>query len=330
MASLTTLTETNLNTSLAERYNAQIHQTTYFLENGKLKNPTYTEPFLEIMSKGQKYREQAGSYDIDREKAEVEGFKKLEQTFASTILGKDAKIVVISPKGKGHSIYGHNFYDVYQQSEDGIITMSRFSTKNTYSQFLNVAKELDPFSDIPQNPTDADFLKAPLITYKSQVEIQNLMSPDETTMSKEEIERLQTLCAGQIAVYINALINNPNNTDAAQNYHRLLKLAEIITGRDPYTIQEEREEILSLLTKNIKDIAPYLPKTPLRVVPTACGISSSTSQAPYSVSEFAQEDQFGTLKIQCENPTCRATYERTPGQLEKSCRICGGTKGIAC
>lgn len=60
---------------------------------------------------------------------------------------------------------------------------------------------------------------------------------------------------------------------------------------------------------------------------------SIVGYAPFSVADFgfnlgANEDQYGTLELHCEE--CGQSYNRTHGKLEKSCRFCGGTKGITC
>lgn len=309
LISLNDLTRTNIETSIGERYNAELFQTPYQLINGRLKSPTYDIPFLDVIKKGQEYRQQTGSQDIEREKAEVAGFAKVEEAFASSELESDAKVIVISPKGVGDSIYGHNFYDLYQKDDQGQIIMSRYSSKNNYNEFSQAAKQIDPFSALPESPTDADFLKNPLVTYKNLEEIKNLMTPDEKTISLQELEKIIQDAMPLIQIYMQKLLENPSLVEA-DDYLNILKATHL----------SKNGQVLYI--NNIRQV--FLPS-----VKTACGISGAQS-GPFSVAEFGLGDHFGTLKIQCENLSCRASYTRTPGQLENACRYCGGTKGIVC
>ncbi len=304
--SLNALTRTNIETSIAERFNAEIHRASYKLKDGQLIHESYEQPFLEIIRRGQEFREKSGSQEIDRERAELAGFKKVQETLASEKLSNDAKVIVISPVG---GIYGHNFYDLYQRTEDGKINMSRYSSKNSYQKFLAAARQIDPFCELPDNPSDADFLARPLITYLPPEQIQTLMDPDEKTMSQEELEKIKIAWAPAIGGYIVDLLKNPN-TITQENYLDILRFAQ--AAKNGQTIS----------AKDIRQI--FLPR-----ITTACGISGS----PYSVADFITnpnliQDRYGSLQIHCQE--CNTSYPRNFGKLEENCRYCGGTKGIVC
>ncbi|MEK7581644.1 MAG: hypothetical protein AAB512_05170 [Patescibacteria group bacterium] len=326
LKNLNSLTETNVITSIGERLNVEIFKASYHLENGQLINNTYNEPFLEIIRNGQKFREEHGSQDVAREKAEVEMFTKVQEKLAGGELGPGAKVIVISPRG---GIYGHNFYDQYQETTDGRITMSRFTSKDSYQDFHNASQILDPFNGIPDNPTDADFLRNPLVTYKSTEEIQTIFNPQEDTLSQDEFVKIIDSCLPYIQTYIRELVGGGNYKDAEALYFKILKLADVVSGHDPYITGQERAAFLESLSGG-NHLRETQLATPLRPVATACGISGS----PYSVASFggANEsvlwDKYESRVINCG--TCGTSYIRPIGKLEPCCKFCGGTKGIVC
>ena len=319
LENLTELTKTNIITSIGERLNVELFRAQYQQVGNKLFSPLYQEPFLEVVKKGQEFREQKGSHDVKREKAEVAGFTKAQELLADPNLGRDAKIIIISPRGNDNSIYQHNFYDVYEKAADGKINMSRYSQKNSYQQLWQVAQEVDPFSGIPENAQDHDFLQNPLVTYKTKKNIQGLFNPDTKTTSVEEFARVtsSTHFKDQIQAYFQALTNGESPETLQHGYNLIATTADIFSGLDTQSSGGSFEAHLH---------------SPLRIVKTDCVSSGSTSN-PYSVSEFGSssfilKDQYGTLEIKCQE--CHTTYLRTSGKLEENCRFCGGTKGIVC
>lgn len=319
LKNLTELTKTNVITSIGERLNVELFRTQYRLEEKQLISPLYGEPFLEVVKRGQQFREQKGSRDVKREKAEVEGFKKAQELLADRNLGSDAKIIIISPRGDKNSIYQHNFYDVYEKGQDRNINMYRYTSKHSYTQLWQTVQEVDPFNNIPDSSQDHDFLENPLVTYLSKENIQQLFNPDTKTMSIEEFIRTtnSSQCKNQIQAYFQALASGQDPGTLQHQYNLIAKAADIVSGLDPQSKKINYQEHLN---------------TPLRIVATACGISGSVNN-PFSVSEFGNQsfvlkDQFGTLEIRCQE--CHISYIRTSGKLEENCRFCGGTKGIAC
>lgn len=311
---LKTRTRHNLETMLGERFNVEISRVKYFIENGLLKNEDHNEPFLEIVQRGQKYRESVGSREVVREKAEVEGFEKIQELITNPDFPTERKIVVISPKGPQDSAYQHNFVDIYSKSKNSQVELSRITCKFSHAQFREAAETIDPFSGLPENPTDADFLKNPLVTYKSHEEIRQTFAPEEDIMLYEEYQKLIEACAPIIISYI----NNPS----LQTYNALLNYADEITRG--HTIQSGHQ--LHPLP-NLQETIDFFSGLPVRTVKAGCG--NQIGFGNYSVSEFAfGEDEYGTLKIHCEE--CGATYQRDQGKLEENCRICGGTRGIVC
>ena len=331
---LNTRTRHNLETALGERFKVELSQVIYQIQDGQLVSSEHDQPFLEIIKRGQKYRQENGSNDTLRELAEVEGFTKVQDLLVSGNWPLDPKIIVISPRGQEDSIYQHNFFDVWEKDGDRII-MRRYTSSATYEQFRVAAEFLDPFNNLPGNPTDADFLKTPLITYKQIDEILALFPPDEGVITRQELANIIAICSQLIENYI----NNPSS----KTFTALLNFADALTFtpevKSPYT-SRVRMRITPMTVKRLID---FYGSQPARQVATGCGLQlgfrstvsgqwSVVNFSPFSVSEFgiagALEDQYGTLEIHCEE--CGANYLRTPGKLEKSCRFCGGKHGIVC
>ena len=326
-------TRHNLETALGERFKVEISQIIYQIVDGLLQNLEHDESFIEIVKRGQRYRQSNGSNETERELAEVEGFARIEEILTEPRF-EDAKVIVISPRGQEGSIYQHNFFDVWEKDGDRV-TMRRYTSSATYEQSRVAAEFLDPFNNLPGNPTDADFLKTPLITYKQIDEILALFPPDEGVITRQELANIIAICSQLIENYI----NNPSS----KTFTALLNFADALTFtpevKSPYT-SRVRMRITPMTVKRLID---FYGSQPARQVATGCGLQlgfrstvsgqwSVVNFSPFSVSEFgiagALEDQYGTLEIHCEE--CGANYLRTPGKLEKSCRFCGGKHGIVC
>lgn len=322
----------NLETMLGERFNVELSQVSYFVENGQLKSPDHNEPFLEIVKRGQEYRLKLGSRDALREAAEVEGFAKVQQILTDLDSQPEKKVIVISPKGPTGSIYQHNFFDVYSKNPNGQITMSRYTSKLSYQEFRQAATLLDPFTSLPASPMDTDFLKSPLETYRSVDEILEILHPSEKTMPLREYQKLIEACMPLILAYINALAQGSPVYEIGKIYNALLNYADNLVLSPKTRLAFDP---LASKPPSINHLVADFGWQPVRPVAAGCGGQSGFSNSPnifgspFSVSEFSfGQDQYGTLEIHCEE--CGATYSRDKGKLEKSCRNCGGKKGIVC
>lgn len=342
-------TRHNLETNLGERFNVEISQVNYYLENGQLINSDHDEPFAEIIKRGRDYRTRNGNpIDHVRESTELEGFEKVQKLLTINH-SPSTSIVVISPKGSKDSDYQHNFFDVYQKNENGKIQMSRYTSQLSYDEFWLKAKELDPnfpfVSGGTNELTDALFLSHPLTTQKSPAEILETfhdLKKDAKTMTYEQYQKLLEDCSPLITSYLSALASNPTEHQITKIYNATLNFADAKIM--PQTSLKFAQVIdfpninlsqASLLPTNVAALIDFYGTLPVRQVMTGCGKQSGFSKNPWSVSECGipkgssnLKDQYGTLEINCEE--CGATYERYSGVLEKFCRVCSGTKGIVC
>lgn len=322
----------NLQTTLGERFNAQVLQITYHLINGQLFNTDHDEPFLEIIKRGQIFRENNNSQDVKREKAEVTGFTKVQEILNDPNF--EGKIIIISPKGDENSIYQHNFFDVCTKNENGTITMSRYNCKLSYQEFYEAANLIDHFNNLLPNSKDSDFLENPLLTYKSLKEIHEILHQQEETLSLSEYKKLLEACTPLIIVYISALTENHDAKQIARIYNSILNYA------DEFFFKEDNRPTLfkststpQLLYRTIE----YFAKQTVRQVAGGCGIQSgfSTSSlisvgllSPYSVAEF------GLGSGSCENCGASEGHFHCPGCGGKitsgmgitTCPHCGLTK----
>jgi len=292
----------NLETNLGERFNVELSQVSYQLDqNGNLKNPDHDEPFLEIVKRGQRYRQSIGSKETEREKAEVIGFQHVQELLQTTDDRRQTTVIVISPRGSESSAYQHNFFDIYEKSlpldEDSpcLITMTRFTSQLSYEEFWKVAKYVDPSLPQPLRPTDAYFLSHPLTTDMPHEEILGKFNPKKDTMPLGEYQKLIEACTPLIITYINALENNPNSSEIRQIYNAILNFADHISlsGSDPANEGDPR----FTCTVNVQSTINQFGSLPVRQVTTGCGIQSGfspvtsyqlpvTGFSPFSVSEF--------------------------------------------
>lgn len=317
-------TDHNLETALGERFNVAISQIEYQILDDQLLSPEHDEPFLEVIKRGQRYRQQYHSNDVQRELAEVAGFAEVEHILTSPNFG-DAKIIVISPRGKPGSIYQHNFFDVYEKN-GATVNMTRYTSAATYEQFRQAAENLDTFNGLPQNPQDADFLQTPLLTYLNSDEILLLLHPDIKTMTKQELQKLQEALTPIKLAYIKMLSQLPHDKESlAKTLNTFLNFADRIAlrGSDPQT---------DYLIKpfEISKVINYYGALPVRSVSTGCGIQSGfaivSSFSPFSVAEFAKggcpECGGQTNHFHC--PGCN--YQIESGRGITTCPRCGLTK----
>ena len=322
-------TRHNLETALGERFQVELSQVDYQIMDGQLKSEEHDEPFLEILKRGQEYRQDRGSSDVERELAEVIGFERVQEVIATGDMKHGTRIIVISPRGGGDSVYQHNFFDVYQlqnvQNEDGprFVTMTRYTSGLTHEEFLEAADQIDSFNNLKQDSIDCDFLKTPLVTYQETAEILTIMRPDDETITLKDYQEL----IEKVSPLSDAYIKAPSQ----RIFNAILNLADEIVGGSPIPA------VKSSHTIDVESMINYFGSLPVRQVATGCGIQggfmSMVNFSPFSVAEFGMtnsvfEDQYGPREIHCEE--CGATYVRDAGMLEGKCRFCSGTRGIVC
>lgn len=340
---LDTLKRHNLKSALGERFNAEVFCVTYYFASGQLFNADHDEPFLEVIQRGQKHRQQAGSAEIVREKAEAAGFAAMSRILLDS-QGEslsERKVIIISPRGNKNSIYQHNFFDVYQKNHDDTITMSRFTCKFNYCQFRQAAANIDPFANLPPNPTDADFLATPLLTYKSLTEICKILSPQEETLPLNQYQQLLEICTPLITSYLQAL--------AAENVDpgKINKLyAAILNVADDFILKPAmRQQLTELIHQSLPLLVPaieYYSRLPVRPVAAGCGIQTgfrsnvngqlSIVMTHWSVAEFGLGNRSLTAEktLNCRCPFCSRQVNAVITSGRIICPSCGQSAPYEC
>ena len=305
----------NLETDLGERFNVEISQVEYIFEGPFLKSTQTNEFFIETIKRGiQNRRNYAGTHDRIRELAEFENFNKV-QNYLWADDNPDTKVITISPRGPKDSCYQHNFFDLYERTEDGKILMTRYASQMTLDQFKNGAKQIDLNFDSELGIDDLYFLQNPIKTKLTKEEILELFHRDQKALKVEEHRALLFACGPLIDDYIK---------DPSNNHHRAL-----LNFADDYIFNPEARGELLIRTQNPESMPLYLTQLatrPVRYVVTGCGaqgdIVSMTNNLFYSVADFAsftQRESADTNDFPCPQCGHMIIY----GSGTKECPSCG-------
>ena len=335
--SLAAYTKMQLETHLGERLNVGISEFTYRIVDGELRTEDTDESALEMIKRGRDYRRQHGKpIDWDREQAEVPGFSRSQAklTDKNTPIG-DMMLFVSPPgdKSKG-SIYGQNFYDVFQKMRDGTVVVQRYTSGLTPEESQARLSTLDPRYNRSSVSTAAEFLANPVhiserADFHTPEDVHAFMHKDHTHMSKGKFAVIIQACQPIIQQYTESLQANPD--DKAQQeklYRALLNYADKVAD----ALQDVSEDRIKAFSSPAGGVRPWLPpkidvsalaQQRVRVVSTGCGDSGDNN--PYSVAEFS--DNLGSREFDC--PTCHLKNIRPQNALVANCQHCGSSS-VSC
>lgn len=360
---LQSLIRTNLETSLGERFNAELFGTSYTLQSGKLYHPTYNEPFLERMAFSQQFRQLKGSSEVQREKAEVRGFGKVEEILASshpepvsgseekilnrvqndTTESKNLKVIHISPQGKAGSIYEHNFFDVYEIVETpkqpaglafGEQSRPRgFYPENTPNVSIRMSR-YSSYSSLEEFKAAVDILDPKNNLPDSPIDSDFLENPITTHFDLEEIKgrmnlSKETIPLSEYKKLLGAtaqIVEIYVENPSPANYNALLKFADVYMEKD--TSRIKRDYLINLSGSELTNVLPILAMETIRDVPTACGISRGYELGvfkPFSVIDSIDNlTKAETEKtLCCTCPFCNRQVEAEITNGTISCPKCG-------
>jgi hypothetical protein len=208
-------TRRQLEKAIGERFGVEKSHIEYFVQGSTLKSPDYDEAVIARYKKGQRFLAENGSVETAREDAEVRGIAAVEKIFSQHELRPEQKVIIVSPHGPEGSLYGENYFDVYEEDEDKI-EMTRYHSTHSYNGFLKAAQKADTsFENPPEDKVlnAAYFLDKPIITSLSTTEILELFAIDTETQSYRESQEIIAICTPFINGYINTLIENPLEID---------------------------------------------------------------------------------------------------------------------
>lgn len=216
-------TRNNLEKALGERLAVEKSTFHYFLdETGELWSEDYAEPAVTHWEKGQRFLEENGSSEVEREKAEVAGIKKVRSILAQK---RDVTLVIASPRAENckHGeeenpededediLYHANYFDVYVQRGKNV-TVTRYHSTHSYNGFLNTLYQIDanyqkPAGEQVLNP--AYMLARPAETTVSLAQILEKFALDKRTKSTDLLREATEDCMPFILSYIRTLTKNP-------------------------------------------------------------------------------------------------------------------------
>lgn len=317
-------TRRQVETHIGERFNVVLSTSRYNIQEGTIFAEDMHEPFLDMMVRGRDYRKLHGDpIDHLREEAEVEGFRKVQDTLVNAQTG--SMMLSISPPGREGSIYTHNFYDIFTVKQD---QKGKYIEARRYSSSLSVPEYLQKLWDLRPDAkeaflwaSDAHLLSHPVFISDKTMNadfVHRQLHKDHQTMSEVEFSRIVNECKPFIDEYIKSLRNDPENDKRHEHLFRatLNKADEAAEGKEIY--YKDHEAFLMDMHR--------LGKQEVRYVDTGCG-PSGTKKNPFSVVEFGDADKYGSLDVEC--PSCGETNRRELNQLLPKCKHCGSGK-IAC
>lgn len=339
-------TEMQLVTALGERFNKGLSRYSYINREGVLFGEHSEEPFLDVLERGRSYREIHGNpIDHAREKAEVEGFNKIQDVLGDEETPAGTILLSISPPGEKGSIYTHNFYDGFRKKENGDVEVVRFSNALSAAETVEKLRELSPDISVPDELNDVNLLSNPILLQPDVTQQMTLDSihahlhMDHAVMSEEDFAVVRNMCAFLIVSYVNALLDNPDDFDThARMYNALLNKADEVAD----ALQREPESISFMQSSSemTEEQIYYLGNQEVRAVDTGCGFSGGADMSTpsgesalgqYSVAMFGMEDRYGGLTFKC--PHCNYENTRPYGKLIEKCgdgQVGGCKKSVRC
>jgi len=348
LEALNSYTRFQLETHLGERFNVLSSTYPLQIKEGEMWSDRMNEPFKNMLIRGQKYREHHGSLEVEREKAEVEGFITVTEPLLTDPRVPVGTIVLsISPQGKPGSIYQHNFYDMYILREDNngrYIEARRYSSALQPKEYVSKIAALNPLYQIPAEVDDVFFLSHPIRVMSDQYQtpeaIHAFFHKEHTYMSEKQFSFIKHGVLPYIDAYTQILSQNPYDKQMQTlAYRAVLNRADELWGMlsgklGGYVVYDAE----ALIAPTMVDIQ-LRGSQHVRQVLTGCGISGdeakedrfedpvekmleslfgSLFKVPDSVFDFGLED---SEWFTC--PDCR--YKAT-GPIGNTCPGCQLTK----
>lgn len=269
----------NLETNLGERFNAQLFEVYYPLENGRMMHPRQNVPFLDSLVEGQQHRlgqDTNLNRNQKRELAEVISFSAVESYFTENSQSDKTFINSSPPSGD----YGGNFIDVFdsqQKKGQTCVRLRRFAVSATLKDHWEIAQVLTEnqlASNNPQDEIDIKIKSVAIKTSKTTDEILDLYLPDQTALNLEDYQELKNKYQPFAREYINAVMSGKSIVELEQIHNAGLKYADIQMGKDI----DSTGTVTSTPTGNpqkIPFIINVLGSQDLRPVATGCGIQGN-------------------------------------------------------
>jgi hypothetical protein len=335
------LTRFNLETAIGERFNAGLSKRRVDVIDGKLCDTHTKEPLLAIIKRGVDWRANNGSilHDQIRERAELEGFEKIQDILGNRFTPIGTMMISISASGEHpSSVYTHNFVDVsitrIDEKGERYIEMNRLSSGLSMSEYKQRVKEIRPDyfeSEEEEHAFNAvAFLKNPFeVTGFTDLEqVQRHLYKNHTYTDYDRYQEILRLCKPFNDALLEQFAKDPHNSEAIN-----LRFNALLNKADEIVEQLEGGVIVrDVFVRATEAEIERLGNQEVREVSTGCGPSGGKSlgeEPIYSVAAFGESDERGSLYFKCPNEKfCGKINKRRPNERRMHCEFCNAN--VAC
>lgn len=225
----------NLETALGERFNTGISRRVDIISNGVIKDINTGLELLPMFERGRIYRMNNGSstHDREREQAEVDGFARIQEVLCDPDTPIGTIMVNISLSGGKESIYQHNFYDIFEKTDEGVEVV-RYTSALTIEESVEKARKISSEHEFGKNITDISLLKSPIILdsasgFSSSEEVHAFFHKEHNFMKEKEYKEIISICVPYILNYIDIITNTPYDINGRNMaFNALLNKADLV------------------------------------------------------------------------------------------------------
>lgn len=341
LATETSYIRQQLKTDLGERLDVAKSTFVYEIREGKLYEPGRSEPFEEVIKRGNG----RNPIDIERDEAELGSFTGVVQGYlAQDDTADGTTVLIISPPGLPGSEERKNFFQVYRR-EGKKVEGARYYSDLTNEEYRRKIISLNPAYEtlLPEKPTDVDLKSNPVIIpshldYSDPDKLAQFLLGKEVGMPQEQLEEVYMDVAPITTSFINTLAERSWAIyDLEKTYQAFLngsyKSYEHRTKSQ--TVDAGLAQETTIFASAIKSGVSFS-GTPMeirmladekqKIGGGACGSGScSTSNDSFSsgipTSKFDNLDGRGPLSFRC--PKCKEVNTRELFQYVANCQHCG-------
>lgn len=308
-------TRKQLETDNKERLNVQESHFIYEIRNGSLYGEGDSVPFEISLRKAAENKS-----EYTREHADLDAFMFYQKVLASPETPNGTMVFNPSPPDEKNKM---NFLDVHTKVGDTVHSVRYLSNLSNYDYREKIIGINPAYSEIiPENPTDKDFLKNPVIVPDhldlTPDRLADYFIPERKSLgiSPEKHQEIWKDLSPQITSMINTLVENPEAIENIEdNYARIQVKATELAGGINYLLKSGGDGVIV-----------YIDEKPQMISGGGCGgagctLGGSNFDNLSKVESSGMKDEYGDLNYKC--PSCKQINKRTPGKLDSNCPGCG-------
>lgn len=318
----------DIETMLGERCNVLLSSYRLYVRDGQAYPEGSSESLLEIVRRGQQYRENNGSNAIDREKAEVAGVEEWYTDLCrdDTPLGE---MYVCLSKPQPGTIYIKDFFDAIWKTKDEngaeIIEVKRYGSNLSIKDSVKKAQSLNSEHEFEEE-SPAGLLQKPIRVVSSRIrtpdDVQSLLHAEHGYTTREDFDKAIDATKPFIHAFLDYLATYPDDAEGVAEH---LDVATIKFTRELKDIQEEKKaQTTGVIYQRKDDNVRFLPiaqqhsyykKFEVETVMTGCGISGGarvqvtksgmgsigeSASSPFGVAAFGMKGKTVTIEKKSE------------------------------